>query len=115
MPTNFRPRKKPVFSSIYILHYETAIRPFSKLRKLANCQLVDCNRQINCHHWAKNIPTNKQLRMNKHKFNPTYSKVIQSLNPLENFIWPLKIVINVSVAICHLPIRQFFHLEKSLF
>ena len=32
------------------LFYLNFIRPFAKLRKLTNWQLVDCNRQINCNH-----------------------------------------------------------------
>ena len=32
-----------------LLHFSN-IRPFSKLRNLANWQLADCNRRINCNH-----------------------------------------------------------------
>ena len=65
-------------------------RPFSKLRKLANWQLADCNSHINCDHqfpktdfsWgfghhsflykAQNNCANKQLRMKKHFFKIWY-------------------------------------------
>ena len=62
---------------------------------------------------AQNNHTKRQLRTNKHLFifNFGMSQIFlvkQSLHPFEKFcIWALISAINVSVAACQLPIRQF--------
>ena len=67
---------------------------------------------------AQNNSTNRQLRMNKHLFFFDFGMsqmlpVKQSLHPFKKFcLRVLMIAINVSVAICQLPIRQFCSFGK---